>query len=343
MNTVLGAHIAASLDGLPQDSEIIQLLNKSRLDLTQPNPDPEQLVTLDSFPICTRGNFSFIIGLPGSRKSFLCTAIAGAFMNENGFMSLENANGVGRLLWFDTEQSSGHVARIGRRLDRIAGFPIDQNNDNIIICMLREHQFNIRRRIVKAGIEIYKPDFVVIDGLSDLISNPNDPEQADSITTELMALTKLHNCHILTVVHCNVGSEKARGHLGAEAHRKCETAITVIADGEVSLCKWTKTRDMCPPEFAFGISEGLPIEVHHIPKQAKTDRLQQIINDSMPPLPNTISYSDLYNKIIKVAGIKIDAAKKRVSTAQKNGLIIKNGVGMYHLPPKQDRENEVPF
>ena len=46
------------------------------------------------------------------------------------------------------------------------------------------------------------------------------------------------------VIHANVGSEKARGHLGSEALRKCETAIFAEAKGDVTLCKWAKTRDI---------------------------------------------------------------------------------------------------
>ena len=63
----------------------------------------------------------------------------------------------------------------------------------------------------------------------------------------------------------------------------------------------------------------------------------------MPKLPNTISYSDLCTKIMETANIKIDAAKKKVSAATEKKLIIKNEVGMYHLPTIDDKPSDLPF
>ena len=65
-------------------SDIMDAIQCSRLDLSQNIPDPQMLVSKGNLPVCTRGNFSFVIGLPGARKSFLCSGIAGAFLNENG-------------------------------------------------------------------------------------------------------------------------------------------------------------------------------------------------------------------------------------------------------------------
>ena len=120
-------------------------------------------------------------------------------------------------------------------------------------------------------MNLYHPDFVVLDGVSDLIADPNSSEQSTSVINDLMAFTKEYDCHVLTVIHANVGSEKARGHLGSEALRKCETAIFAEAKGDVTLCKWAKTRDMRPMNFAFMVLEGLPVEAEYIPIEAKTD------------------------------------------------------------------------
>lgn len=324
-------------------ADLLDAIKNSRLDLSQNIPDPQMLVSKEDLPVCTRGNFSFVIGLPGARKSFLCSGIAGAFLNESGCMGLDNPNGTGILLWIDTEQASGHVAKIGRRLHRIAGLTTNINSEKIIIHMLREFQPTLRHKIFDACMKLYHPDFVVLDGVSDLIADPNSSEQSTSVINDLMAFTKKYDCHILTVIHANVGSEKARGHLGAEALRKCETAIFAEADGDVTVCKWAKTRDMRPDEFAFTIVEGLPVASNYTGKQSKVDKLKQIITDSMPKLPNTVSYSDLCAKIMEIANIKIDAAKKKVSAATEKKLIIKNEVGMYHLPTIDDRPSDLPF
>lgn len=344
MNDILNS-IQAEFDKKPTsiDSELMQLLSSAKLDLSQNIPDPQMLVSKSDLPICTRGNFSFVIGLPGARKSFLCTGIAGAFINENGCMGLDNPNGTGNVLWIDTEQAPGHVGRVGRRLHRIAGLPTDINSSSINIYLLREFQPDTRRKVFLAAVELHHPDFIVLDGVSDLIKDPNNSEQATSVITELMRVTKEYDCHILTVIHANVGSEKARGHLGSEALRKCETAILVEADGDCSVCKWAKTRDMRPSDFAFTVQNGLPIEVEYKSKESRADKLQQDIIAAMPPLPDAIVFKDLTARIMGVSGIKYDASVKRIKKAVEKGYIIKNEAGMYHLPKNPDIQENLPF
>lgn len=326
------------------DPSVMDAIKKSRLDLTKDIPDPQMLVSVGNLPMCTRGNFSFVIGLPGARKSFLCTGIAGSFLSENGCMGLDNPNGTGKLLWIDTEQADGHVAKIGRRLHRIAGLPTDENSENIIIHMLREYQPDFRLKVFTACINLYNPDFIVLDGVSDLISDPNNSEQATYIINELMGISKNYNCHILTVIHANVGSEKARGHLGSEALRKCETAIFAEAKCDVTLCKWVKTRDMRPDDFAFTIKEGLPVETAYVTESEKEDRLRQIIMKIMPPYPATISYTDMRARYMQEAGVKGSAAEKNIKKAAADGYIVKNQVGSYYLPQKSDDLcRELPF
>jgi len=258
-------------------------------------------------------------------------------------MGFDNPNGTGKLLWIDTEQAAGHVAKIGRRLHRIVGLPVDMNSENIIIHMLREFQPEVRLDVFKACIKLYKPDFVVLDGVADLISDPNNSEQSTAIITDLMAITKEYNCHILTVIHTNIGSEKARGHLGSEALRKCETAIFVEAKGDITLCKWVKTRDMRPTDFAFTVKEGLPVETEYISTEAKTNKLQQTLINVMPQCPATITYSELREKLMKQLGVKERSAEKNITKAVENGYIIKNQVGCYHLPRIENTNETLPF
>lgn len=323
--------------------EIMEIIKKTRLDLSKNIPDPQALVSKESLPVCTRGNFSFVIGLPGSRKSFLCTGIAGAFLNETGCMGLENPNGTGKLLWIDTEQAEGHVAKIGRRLHRIAKLPTNSNSEFVIIQMLREFTAEIRNEVLKACINIYKPDFVVIDGISDLITDPNNSEQANGIIAEIMAMSKEHNCHILTVIHANVGSEKARGHLGSEALRKCETAIYAEAHDDVTLCKWVKTRDMRPEDFSFTVIDGLPVKTEYAPNATKASKVIQDVISCMPKYPDLISYQDLRSKIMSRRQKSSRTAERNIEEAEKGGYIMNNGKGCYYLPNKQKEDVLPPF
>lgn len=344
MNSVLGAQICAEIAGKRIEPTIIDYLNKSRLDLSQNIPDPQQLVSVDGLPLCTRGNISVITGLPGSRKSFLCTAIAGAFVADEGFLGLENPNDKGVVQWFDTEQADGHVARIGRRLHRIAGLPTDKSCDEIEIHMLREYTYDVRRKIIEAGIELSKPVFVVIDGVADLIADPNSPAESSEIVSWLMAISKNCNCHILTVVHTNVGNEKARGHLGSEVMRKAETALYVEADGEVSKVSFKKTRDIAPEEFSFVIKEGLPVIAKKAgqkpDKQAERKRLAEEFFSLIIQKGETLSYTKIIQFVQEKAGIREAGARKRLKSALDLGVIRKNEVGNYLLTGHDNPQQE---
>ena len=43
------------------DEELSKLIDASKLDLSQNIPDPQMLVSKGDLPVCTRGNFSFVI------------------------------------------------------------------------------------------------------------------------------------------------------------------------------------------------------------------------------------------------------------------------------------------
>lgn len=70
--------------------EIFEIIRDSTLDLTKENPDPIPLLFCGGQVYATRGNFSVIVGLPGSRKSFFATMMVGVYLGgENGFFQLQ--------------------------------------------------------------------------------------------------------------------------------------------------------------------------------------------------------------------------------------------------------------
>ena len=105
-------------------SDIMDAIQCSRLDLSQNISDPQMLVSKGNLPVCTRGNFSFVIGLPGARKSFLCSGIAGAFLNENGCMGLDNPNGSGKLLGLIRSKHRGTWRRSAGDYTALQGFQL---------------------------------------------------------------------------------------------------------------------------------------------------------------------------------------------------------------------------
>lgn len=320
------------------DDETERLLMESRLDLTKDIPDPEVLISRDGCPVCTRGNLSMVIGLPGARKSFLCVGIVGALLSQVGCIGLSRSSPNLVILWIDTEQADGHVARIGRRLNRIAGIDERVNNPNVAIHKLREFSPENRNAIFLRCVKKYHPDFVVIDGIADFISDTNDAASSNDIIGELMRVSKDNNLHILLVVHANIGSEKARGHLGSESLRKCETAISVKADGDVSICSFSKTRDMRPSDFVFTIKDGLPYGA-----TAPMKKDMSLVSEFSAVLGSPLTYTDLKAAIMKYKGVSGATAERHIAKGAAQFIIDKKGE-MYMLAPAMEKEGEIlPF
>jgi RecA-family ATPase len=219
------------------------------------------------FPLATFGNISVITGQAKSRKSFFVTAIAGAFCNptKKALDMIQGAQIESKrvVLYFDTEQARFHVKTVLNRIIEISGHT-PEKLEFLNVFSLRKYPPGERFNIIKTAIDNTENlGLVVIDGIRDLITNINDPDQATQITTDLLKWSEEKDCHILTVIHENKGNEQARGHIGTELINKAETVISIRKEQENSTRSEvvpTYTRGKAFENFAFKISEyGMPI------------------------------------------------------------------------------------
>ena len=164
-----------------------------------------------------------------------------------------------------------------------------------------------------------------------------------SIANLLLKLTTQYDCHILTALHTNPGSDKARGHIGSEIMRKAETVIKVTKDGEVSKVEATYCRDIEFQEFVFGIGfDGLP-ELTDAPIERVQDKeLEELFAELLPP-PKSLQHSRLVEALQNQKGFGKSTAIRRINVAKMAGVII-NDSGYYRLKPKPVMEDEtLPF
>jgi len=111
-------------------------------------------------------------------------------------------------------------------------------------------------------LEREKIGVVIIDGIADLCSDVNNIEESNAVVQKLMSWTKELNCHIITVIHSNFGSDKPTGHLGSFLEKKCETQIqlelnTINKDLVTVSCK--RSRNAPFEQFSFKVNNyGLP-------------------------------------------------------------------------------------
>ena len=294
------------------------------IDLSQPAPIIKPIIEHNGMMIASLGNISAVVGAAKSKKTFLCTALVGGLLAENGDFGI--APRLAKVLWVDTEQSQLHTRKVVERIHRLAGWNTERNNGLLHTLCLREIEPKERANILYMAIELYKPQLVVVDGISDLMYNTNDIEESDRIVGKLMSLSTEHNCHILCVLHTNPNSDKARGHIGSTLQRKAETVIFVHKVGECSVVEPQFCRNEEFEPFAFVIDEeGLPVECD-LPKEG-TDARNDCVRIMENHYPNGIERGILLDKIMSECGLTYASAQVKISRALRAGLLSsQNGV-----------------
>jgi hypothetical protein len=188
--------------------------------------------------IGTVGNLLMIHAQIKQGKSAVCGGIMAAAMGGKGDMlgfSANNEEGKA-VIHFDTEQSvqdwDGLVRRALARARRsvpaffrsyhIRNFPIKDRREALrfeLECARETH----------GGIHC-----VLIDGVADMLTDPNNIADAFGLVHELLQLSIEFETLIICVLHENHGSEsgKTRGHLGSELERKAETNLRLQKDDD---------------------------------------------------------------------------------------------------------------
>ena len=292
-----------------------------------------KIVAISNSIIASEGNISAVVGQAKSKKTFLCTALVGAMLRPNGTAQFGITPKQVLVLWVDTEQSASHVQKVIKRIHRMIGVSETKSYENLVALTLREIEPKERFEVVRAAIAYYEPKLVVVDGISDLMYNSNCIEESDAVVGEFMALSTEYNCHIMSVLHTNPNSDKARGHIGSTLQRKAETMIYVRKVGERSVVEpqFCRNEEFAP--FAFHITEeGLPEECE-MPNERESEMGEEniclrIIREGYP---NGIERKVLVTKLVEEGNMNREYARVKVSRAIAKGLLIEKG-GVLYLP-----------
>ena len=223
---------------------------------------------LKSFPIPigTYGNFSFVQAPPKSMKTFFVSLLGSAFCNPKGKYTkgMSSFRDNKHFVHFDTEQGEWHAQRVFKRIQWMnKGLSLDFYHT----FALRKISYRSRIDFIEYYLDCMREEgkeigLVVIDGVADLVSDANNLEESSAIVQKIMAWTTIYNCHIVTVIHSNNGSDKPTGHLGSFLEKKAETQIQLSRDenklGVITVsCK--RSRNTPFEQFDFKLDEeGLP-------------------------------------------------------------------------------------
>ena len=219
----------------------------------------------EPIPLGTYGNFSFISAGPKSKKTFLVSLLASAYMgsHETYIKDIRGYRGTKKVLHYDTEQSRYHAQRTFNRVHKMC-------KDCVGYETYALRQFLPKERLEFIDWHISKSEnvgLVIIDGVADLLNDINDIEKSNKVIHYLMKWTLDYNIHIITVIHSNFYNSKATGHLGSFLEKKTETQISVQtspANKDIVIVECKKSRGIPFSSFAFEVRQGLPIVIDDV-------------------------------------------------------------------------------
>ena len=238
-----------------------------------------------------------------------------------------------------------HVRKCVRRVHRLMGWSEHKSNDRLIVCELCEYSTSERLDIVERLIYHFKPDFVFLDGVKELIASINNETTATDICYYLRKWSIQTNSHICSVLHENKGDTHLRGHVGTELQNKSETVVSVV-----KLDKYTSkviprlTRNEEFNEFYFEIdSNGLPRKCEPKKGSKPADKLKLLLETILTANSAGLRYTDLCKQIETVGNIKEKTAQGKIKKATDEGIIRKcelSGRYLLSSPIDEDDENE---
>lgn len=221
-------------------------------DINRQIPKPDPIFTLAGTTVSTPGNITAIYSQAKTGKSSLIGAMMSAAMTNptSGHDCLGMAGPNYKkhaLLHFDTEQSPydwQQLLKSSLRRVNLQEPPPWLMSYTLTGLSAAECRDFIRMSLKRARKKFGGIHSIVIDGIADLVIDPNDPAECFPLITELHAAAIEFNTAVVAILHMNPGSEvKGRGHLGSQLERKAESNLTLEKEeGEITRVWATRQR-----------------------------------------------------------------------------------------------------
>ena len=353
-----------------QNKDIRTILNKYIVKAGASVPMPEIVLSFcdvdgnNKRMVMTRKNISCVTAQAKVGKTFLVKLILSTVIKKGVFQNRlhsELPQGRDKILYIDTEQSEFHVVLGLNQIKEMLTEEFEQELNRVSVYQFDAVSTLNRLEYVKWLIYNENPDFVVLDGISDLALDTNNLKEADELVTNLRIWATENDCHILNVIHQNPNDiqTKMKGHLGTKLQDKSEIVIGVSIDKENDsnrIVQSLASRNRKPDPFEFAIQEnGIPVineyEVSiaklNGKKQPKTEKpdyqlfeiLTTVFSKKIGEI-NYYRYTELSDQIILEYEKKfndnlgLNNAKKLLTKFIDNKWIIKGGdkgFSLYYL------------
>ncbi len=229
----------AALKAAP--ASLIQAAYALRFDPDSQPPPDEILLNLGDVPIAASGNLTVVQGKSKVGKSAVVAAILAAAMRgrralQGDMLAFEWAgdSDTGAIIHIDSEQSPADWHALVNRAVTRSGLP--QADDRLVSLPLVQFSRGERMDIIRQSLEIEHQSrgvaLVVLDGVADVCTSPNDEAESLELVSRLLALCHRYGTAAVCILHENPGTDlgKTRGHLGSELNRKAFANLRIDKD-----------------------------------------------------------------------------------------------------------------
>lgn len=311
-------------------SEPPDALQSRIIDLSKNYPDIEYLFEHNEQRCFSIGDIQAIKGKAKSGKSnFMFCLLTALITGESmGFKALK----IGcNSMYVDTEQNPKNTSIFTKKVHLLCRLSTQENNERFIAINLRGDTPEERKGFIHEAVQKFKPDFLIIDGIKDIIEGGdiNAPTESTQAVQFLMTLTKEFNLAVLTVLHENKNDQNMRGHVGSELLNKCSEVWQIKkVDNTFEAEQIENRNDSTNINFCFEFSDDkLPVLVDSTPKENVKDRNLRLKHEYFRTClqPNiSKEYNILANDYKEVAGVALKTAYNHISEIIKSGYLFKD-------------------
>lgn len=264
----------------PPGDKYHELLGKYWLDYSRGYPEPHYMLRYDGVDFSPLGGLQSITGHQKNGKTFLAAMFMAAVLNpmservrtrlpglEAVPETLSHLGHLPRVLYIDTEMENLNTVKVARRVQWLCQWPPREVNERFGVLWLRAVDDDAdlkaeRWKLIQKAIEEFRPDFVMLDGIVDIVHDFNDNAECGQIIAEIMNIATRRDICVWTALHQNPGQEelgKMRGHLGTELANKSSDTFVCIKKkeaGDVTFTvKQVNARNKDVSDFRFRVTD----------------------------------------------------------------------------------------
>lgn len=299
--------------------------------VSKPTPPPDYTLFANGTPFASKGNIILLSAPPKGGKSTLCTLLAAAALGANACgITGDFGQNEKKLVWIDTEQTEYYAALQFKRAARLSGLTMEKCDMHAKFWNFANVHYRKRNQLLTEKINEANDCLVILDGIGDFVlEGINDEKAAVRFVDNLLKTAKRQKITIVATLHANANG-LARGWLGAETLRKCETNLCVKTQKNGFAVDFPFTRGPNPTEFYFYLdSEGLPVTTCEVTSNNGGNKQSKFSAEFWTKIfdgEENLSPAELKKRIVET-GVNDGFARKLISNSKSEGFLIQTEKG----------------